>query len=516
MMISQVINDLALQTQNATNVASLPGSSDNKGIAFLDLLAALSSRQVADDKKPKPDDTLNAIIAGLMVMSDTMLANNSEMGMADLDNSALADVEFNADSGLSPGDGLLYGMIKAGDADLQGAIRSITAQQEGAIEDDISVSPAANEKQTDKPDDGSLYRLVQALGDSDAGVLYDIVNSLVGHHEGAAVEPMMDGAAAKLAALLWKANPPTFFELNEPGVRVATYGEQADKSGESNLDRLLQALEQKGVNIADVKPKLVMLSNTARAPAQLGSDVNESSQGLAASSDVISAKASHNITEPLSVTAEDNMKIKHDMNVGDVESAEHNQPDDRQLSDSTIGKVIDIAFNKANHAGMPSNDITGIDAQKMDVPLKDAAGTIIDELQRYLSANKQPASGGKMIFQLQPENMGRIAVEMQYADGRLSAHIIANTSAAYQIIDSSMNQLQQAVQRSGFDSTQLTLTLSQHNMQETWSNSGGWTERHQYSGSNYPESSVFNEPMHYSAEKLWDVWDEHSSINQYV
>jgi flagellar hook-length control protein FliK len=533
MMISQVINDLALKTQNATSTASLPGSSDGEAVAFLDLLTALSSRQSECDKKPKPDDIVNAIIASLMAMSGAAFANDSEMSVADSGNSGFTDAEFNGNDGLSKSNGLLLEMINGDDSGLQGAIRNMAAQQEGVItwltelakkgylsvpswEDDTGLVTAANAKQADKPDDSSLYRLMQMLGNGDISMLYDIINGLVGNHEGTAIEPIMDGTAAKLAEMGGKADLPTFLELDERGVGTAAYAEQADKLSESNLGRLLQALEQKGVDIADAKLKLAMLSNAGHDPAELKSSVNEDSQGLAASSDVISAKASHNITEPLSMAAENNMELEHDMNVGDVESAKQDQPDSRQLYNSTIDNVDDIALNKANHAGMPSNDITGIDTQKIDVPLKDAANTMIDELQRYLLANKQPASSGKMIFQLQPENMGHIAIEMRYMEGTLSAHIIADTLAAYQLIDDNLNQLQQAVQRSGFDSTQLTLTLSQHNMQETWSNSGGWAERHQYNGGNYSELSTFNEPMYYNTEKLWDVWDEHSSINQYI
>ncbi|MDI3508958.1 MAG: hypothetical protein PWP48_1182 [Clostridiales bacterium] len=533
MMISQVINDLALKTQNATSAASSPGSSDSKAVAFLDLLTALSSRQAGDDKKSEPDDTANAIIASLMAMSSVVFANDSETSVAGSGNSSLADVEFNGDDGLSISNGLLLEMINGGDSGLQDAIRGITAQQEDIItwlteltkegylsvpswEDNASLVTATNEKQTDKPDDSSLYRLMHMLGNGNISMLDDIVSSLVVHHEGIAIKPMMDGVVAKLVELAGKADLPIFFGLNELGVRAAADTEQADKLSESNLGRLLQALEQKGVDIADAKLKLAMFSNTGRDHAELRGSINEDSQGLDASSDVISAKASQNITEPLSMAAEDNMELEHDMDVGDVENAKQDQPDSRQLYNSTIDIVSDIAPNKANNAGMPSNDITGIDTQKMDVPLKDAVNTMIDELQRYLLANKQPVSSGKMIFQLQPENMGHIAIEMRYMEGTLSAHIIADTLAAYQLIDDNLNQLQQAVQRSGFDSTQLTLTLSQHNMQETWSNSGGWAERHQYNGGNYSELSTFNEPMYYNTEKLWDVWDEHSSINQYI
>lgn len=533
MMISQVINDLALQTQNATSAASLPGSSDSKAVAFLDMLTALSSRQEGDDKKSEPDDIADAIIASLMAMSGAVFANDSETSVAGSGNSGFADVEFNRNDGLSISNGLLLEMINVGDSGLQGAISSMTDQQEDVItglveltkegylsvplrEDDTGLVTAANAKQADKLDDSSLYRLMQMLGNGDISMLYDIVNSLVGNHEGTAIEPMMDGAAAKLAELGGKADLPTFFELDERSVGTAAYAEQADKLSENNLGRLLQALEQKGVDIADAKLKLAMLSNAGHDPVELKSSINEDSQGLDESSDVISAKASHNITESLSMAAKDNMELELDMNVGDAESAEQDQPDSHQPYNSALGNVNDIALNKANHAGMPTTDITGIDTQKMDVPLKDAASTMIDELQRYLLANKQPASSGKMIFQLQPENMGHIAVEMRYMEGTLSAHIIADTPAAYQLIDGNLNQLQQAIQRSGFDSTQLTLTLSQHNMQETWSNSGGWAEWHQYNGSNYSELSTFNEPMYYSTEMLWDIWDEHSSINQYI
>ncbi|AEE96056.1 flagellar hook-length control protein FliK [Mahella australiensis] len=519
MMISQVINDLALQAQNATNAASSPGSPDSGAVAFLDLLTALSSRQPGDDKKLKSDDdTINAVIAGLMLMSGATPANDWEM--SDLDDNSLADMGFNGDDGLS------LEMIKGSNADLQGAIRSMAAQQEDAI------AGLTDKKQADKPDDSNLGRLLQALEQKGVDIadvrlkLAMLSNTARDPADlGSSVNEDLQGLAVliqedAIAGLTEMAKGSSLsVPLLEEGTSISPVAneKQADKSGENNSGRLLQVLEQKGVDIADVKLRLAMLSNTARDPARwVNNSANGDSPSLVVSNGVVSAKLSRNITEPLSMTAEDNMEIKHDMNVGDIESAERDQPDSRQLYNSTIDNVSDITLNKANNAGMPSNDITGINTQKMDVPLKDAAGTIIDELQRYLLANKQPAPSGKIIFQLQPKNMGHIAVEMQYADGRLSAHIIADTSAAYQLIDGNLNQLQQAVQRSGFDSTQLTLTLSQHNMQETWSNSGGWAERHQYSGSGYSEMSVFDEPMHYSTEKPWDVWDEYSSINQYI
>ena|GEM_PF-2300057 len=181
----------------------------------------------------------------------------------------------------------------------------------------------------------------------------------------------------------------------------------------------------------------------------------------------------------------------------------------------------DIIGNQdANALTTPvNNNFSSVENANFDLKLKEqvtnnsVVNQVIEHLDKLGAKIKNAESGLDLTFHLQPDNLGKIAIEMSLIDGKLNARIIADTQFAYQLINNNLLQLQQAVQSTGLDVKDFTLMLGQQEAQDMFGN--GWSSgQGRYNANYYAQDSYIEAKQSYMRDL--DAILSDCSFNQYA
>lgn len=272
---------------------------------------------------------------------------------------------------------------------------------------------------------------------------------------------------------------------------------EALRLAENNLYRLVQALQKENIDTDRLMITLVAAGDGAGIKKLESVGNAFFYRGDALSMELSSADEESGVSLKTDIAGADESQRPFDAGMGS------------HIAEGTDANMV-LADKVDKALGQPPP------AAFTDLRADNISAELADAVQRFVAEHKDALQGSKLVFQLQPENMGRIVIEMRYAGNQLNAHITADTPSAYQLIGNNLPQLQQILQQSGFNVPQLVLTLGQGMLQ--WNRNSDGQRGYLYKDRSYVKG---DDPVgallrYDNISLLLGIEDGQNMINQYA